>query len=90
MIVEFFMGLGAAFSEWIAGLFGEWDIPDFLVNLDDMINEILDNLDGVAVWVDWGFILICVLAVIGVWGVGLAVKGVRAIAAHIPFFGGSG
>jgi hypothetical protein len=90
VIVEWLIFVGASISEWFASLFPVWDPPEFLVTFDDQLNGIMANLSGVGVWADWVYILIVVGVVIVVWGFSLLIKLARAVAAHIPFFGGAG
>ena len=91
MITEWLMSIGVLVSNWFASLWPtDFQVPDFIVNLDTMINDILANLSGVGVWADWVFILAVVGVVLVVWLLALGVKVLRAIAAHIPFFGGAG
>lgn len=91
MIVEWFIDLGVMVSTFIAGLFPtDWELPDFLANFDTMINGVLSSIDGIAVWIDWQFVLGTVLVVLSVWGIALGVKIIRQIITHIPQFGGNG
>lgn len=91
MITEWLMSIGAGMSGWIASLFPtDWEPPEFLAELDTMVNDVIGTVDGLAVWADWGFILSVVVLVLGVWVIGLTVKVGRAIAAHLPIVGGSG
>ena len=75
---------------WLAGLFPEWEIPEFFAEFDATINSLMGSLHGVAVWADWAYILVVVSSVVFVWGFAFIVKLARAVAAHIPFVGGSG
>lgn len=90
MIVEWLISVGAAISEWFAGLFPTDAPPAFVTEFGSLMTTLLDNLDGVAVWADWIFVLGVVSAVLGVWVTGVLIKFIRAVAAHIPFFGGAG
>lgn len=91
MIVEWIVGLAAGIGSWFAGLFPtDWEPPEFLVDLDGTLNGVLANLGGVSVWADWVYIFAVVGAVLLIWGIGLVIKLARAVAAHIPFFGGAG
>lgn len=90
MIVEWLISLGATVSNWFASLFPVWDVPEFLVDFDATLNDVLGNLSGVGAWVDWLYILLIVTAVMAVWGIALLIKVARAVAAHVPFVGGAG
>lgn len=91
MIVEWLIGLGAIVSDWFASLFPtDWEIPPFLAGLDETVNDILANLSGVGVWADWVYIIGVVGVVLALWATALLIKVARAVAAHVPFFGGAG
>lgn len=91
MITEFLIGVGVAIANWIATLFPQdWEPPTFITELDTTVNSVIANVDGMAVWADWAYILAVVGVVVLVWGIGLSIKLARAVAAHIPFFGGAG
>lgn len=91
MIIEWLVGVAMGIATWFTGLFAtDWEVPTFLSGLDNTLNSVFANISGVSVWADWGFIIAVVLVVVSTWAVGLSVKVVRAIASHIPFFGGSG
>lgn len=77
-------------SNWVASWFPTDDAPSWLAGADDTVNGVLDNLNGVGVWADWVYILVVVGSVVGIWVIGLLVKLARAVAAHIPQFGGAG
>jgi len=91
MIVEWFISIGVNMSAWFSSLFpDDFEVPPFFAGFDDQLNSVFSNVDGMGVWADWLYILAVVGVVILVWGIGLLVKLARAIAAHIPFFGGAG
>lgn len=90
MITEFFIGLGLSIARWFVGLFPEWQAPAGFASLDDTVNGFFARFDGVGVWAPWGLLGVCIAVALSVWGIGLVVKLARAIAAHIPFFGGAG
>lgn len=90
MITEWFVSIGCHIAAWVGSLFPDWTPPDFLVHFSDTVNAILANVSGLGVWADWVYIIICVSAVMLVWGVSFGIKLVRAIVAHVPFFGGAG
>lgn len=82
--------LAAGVSDWVASLLPTDDAPAWLNAADDTVNVVFGNLNGVGVWVDWVYILIVVGVVLSVWSIGLLIKLARAVAAHIPLFGGAG
>lgn len=90
MITEWLISVGAAISDWFVSLLPTDPPPAFIQNFNSMMNSLMSNLSGVSVWVDWAFVLGVVGVVLAVWVTGFGVKFVRAVAAHIPFFGGAG
>lgn len=86
-VFDVFVSLAAFVGSWFVV---EWEVAPFFVNFDSTINDVLDNLSGVGAWVDWGITFTVVGAVVLAWIVGLGVKLVRQIAAHLPVIGGSG
>lgn len=91
MIIEFFLNLAHWFSDWFINLFPDWEPPAEFTNLDSTVNQLWrDNLGGLSVWIPFPLVISCAVAAIGVWATGLGIKAVRAIAAHVPAFGGSG
>lgn len=91
MITEFILGMGVTISSWFATLFPQdWQVPGFISDFDTQVNGVLANVDGMAVWADWGYILAVVTVVVGVWIIGVTVKLARAVVAHLPFVGGAG
>lgn len=90
MIIEWLFGLVEGVSGWLAEQMPDDELPDFLVNLDGMVNDVIDNVDGIAVWADWVYILAVVSAVVLFWGLAFVVKIIRALLAHVPLFGGAG
>lgn len=75
---------------WIVGLFPDWEPPGWLINADDMVQQVFGFFDGLSPWVDWAFIGTICLIPFGVWAAVLLFKGVRVIVSHVPFFGGRG
>lgn len=90
MITEWLIRVGSGFGRWVAGLFPELEIPEQLVNLDDMVNTVLGYGDGLGAFVDWGLIGLIAAIPLTVWAGGLIVKGIRVLVAHIPLIGGKG
>jgi hypothetical protein len=90
VIVEWIVGLFTGIGSWVGSLFPDWTPPAFLTQLASQVNGLLANLNGVGVWVDWTYILVIVVAVLGTWVITLGVKTARALASYLPFFGGAG
>lgn len=90
MIVEWLLSVGAAISEWVASLMPPVEIPDEIVNVDDSINDLFALGSGLGAWVDWALCAIVLGIPLTIWVVGLSVRALRALIAHVPFFGGGG
>lgn len=90
MITEWFLNLSATFMGWFGGLFDGFELPDWLVNLDDFWNKVADPIDGLAVWVPWTLVIGALVVCVSTYFVCLVIKYARAIASYIPFFGGAG
>jgi len=90
VITEWFLTLMADFVGMLADAFGPWTPPSELVNATSGANSALANMQGVGVWVNWPVLMGCIATSVAVWGGVLVIKLVRAIAAHVPQFGGGG
>ncbi len=90
MITEWLISVGVLVGDWFVSLFPADDAPSWWVDFDGLVNTVLSQLNGVSVWVDWGYVIAVVGVVLAVWLASFIVKIVRAIAAHIPLFGGAG
>lgn len=90
MITEFFLNLAAGIVSWIASLFPAWTPPAEFTQLSGMVSTVMGWFVGLGVWVPWSVISTCAAVQLAVWAIALGVKTVRAAAAHIPLFGGSG
>lgn len=90
MIVEWFLDLCAGVLGMLADAFGPWEPPTELVDASEGVNGLLTNWSGMSVWVEWTVLAACVGVQIAVWAGVVGIKGIRAIAAHIPQFGGAG
>jgi len=90
MITEFLLNLGVIIGNFFLDAIPEWSAPDSFVNLDEQINGLIANSDGTGVWIPWVLVIACVSVALASWVIGLAVKGVRAIASYFPIIGGAG
>lgn len=90
MITEWFLGLVSTVVQFFVDGIPDWEVPSQVVNLDDTINGFTGMLDGSGVWLPWAFMFGCIAVVVGSYVVGLTVKVVRAVLAHVPAFGGAG
>lgn len=90
MISEWFLQLAVGFATWLAGVFGPWTPPAELVDMADGAQQLVTAFASLGVWVPWGVIAACVAASVATWAIVVGIKLVRALAAHIPGFGGAG
>lgn len=90
MIIEWLMRVGTGFASWVVSIFPTLDLPEGIVNLDDHITSVLALGAGTGVFIDWTYIGFVAAIPLSVWALGLLVKAVRALVAHIPFVGGKG
>lgn len=90
MIVEWFLGLVAFVLGWFAELFGTWTPPPELTEATTRVGTLLGEFSSLGTWIDWTVLGACVLTQIVTWGIVLGVKLIRAVGAHLPWFGGSG
>lgn len=90
MITEWLISLGLGVVTWIATLFPEWEIPEWVTENQQTSVQLLQSYEGLGVWVDWNALGVAIVATTTVYGVGLSVRGIRAALAHIPQFGGGG
>lgn len=89
MVTEWFISIGTTIAQWGIGLFGNWELPDWLLGLQGMLAQLWASVVGLGAWIDWGFISTVALSVIGLWGVVFLVKGVRWLVGWLPTMGGS-
>lgn len=90
MISEFFLTLAANFVSWLASLFGEWTPPAELADMSTQASYLVTQFASLGIWVNWPVMGACAAAAVATWGIVLGIKVVRALAAHVPVFGGSG
>lgn len=90
MITEWFVWIAEQFVGWLAEMFGEWTPPPEMASAATTINALLEGMAGFGVWVDFGVLATCVGIAVGVWTTVIIIKLARAIAAHVPLFGGAG
>lgn len=88
MIVDWLLSLMVGMVGWITDLM-TWEGAqprDVFADFEFMVRQ----FGSVGVWVDWASFSAAIAISIGVWLVCAGVKLVRAIAAHVPQFGGAG
>lgn len=90
MVVEWIMSIAVEFVGWVVALFPQWDVPAWLLDVDDVANQILAGLTGLGAWVNWGLLFACFALQLTTFLVCLGIKGLMKLAAHFPQFGGSG
>lgn len=80
----------AGFVGMLGDTFGPWEPPAQLTDGAAGVNDVLQSFTGMGVWVEWPVLAGCVAVQVGVWLSVLLIKLARAIAAHVPAFGGAG
>lgn len=90
MISEWVAGIAVELVAWIASLFGDFEIPQWAYDSRGVMIDLLQTYSGLGVWVDWQALGICMAAVGGVYAIGVSIKLLRVVVAHIPQFGGAG
>lgn len=90
MIVEWFMQMSGGFLDWLATLFPPVELPEWVEHPFDGVDAIVGVVVGAGTWVDFVVLGGVALAVLAVYVVGVGIRLVRAIIAHIPAIGGGG
>jgi hypothetical protein len=90
MITEALMQLALDLAQFLLipalALAGIQAPPDITGDLAAFVG----NFASVGVWVPWTALAAASSLSVTVWAVGIGVKFLRAVAAHIPFLGGAG
>jgi hypothetical protein len=90
MIAEWFGEVVIAFVAWLASIWGDFEIPQWAYDSRGTMIDLLASYSGLGVWVDWQALGICMAAVGATYALGLVVRLIRVLVAHIPQFGGGG
>lgn len=90
MITEWLFNLVAPMLTAIGDLFPKEPIPVWFTDLSTNVNGFFAKFDGVGVWINWPVVSSIIGLVLTWWTVGFVIKLARAIAGHIPAFGGNG
>lgn len=90
MIAEYFGQLAVDFVVFLSNLFGDYQIPPELTSARGTMLVLLESSVGLGVWVDWNVLGLVMAAVGLVYGIGLSIRLIRAVVAHVPQFGGAG
>lgn len=90
MITEALVRVALGFVAWVATLFPDWQLPDWVSSMQETELQLLQTYHGLGVWVDWAAMGWAISAVAATYGIGFGIRMVRALLAHIPQFGGSG
>lgn len=90
MISEWVMEASAAFLEFVAGWFPPVELPLWVQQPFEGVQQVVAVVEGAGTWVDVGFLAGVIGVVLIVYGFGLAVRLGRALIAHIPLVGGGG
>lgn len=89
MIIEFLYQVGNTVAMWVIGFLPH--IPDEQALAASqpllMIGAYMGSLNS---WVNWPLVAAQVVVVTGLYFTFMALKIVRALISHVPFFGGSG
>lgn len=89
MIVEWLTGLAAGLWEFIGGLLPDWELPPELADPNGFVGQIFALGQGLAPFIDWGFVGLIGAIPLAVWVIGLLWRAGRMVMSHIPFFGGN-
>jgi len=84
------MSIATNLSGWFVGMFPEWDVPEFIAQLDGQVNAVFAGLSGLGAWVDFNITFTVVGLALLAYLTGLTIKAARAVASYIPFVGGAG
>lgn len=90
VVSEFFIWLGITVADWFVSLLPEWDVPPEILGFATTVNDFVAGFSGLGVWAPWPLVIACAGIAVTAWVIGLTVKGIRALAAHIPLVGGAG
>ena len=90
MITDYFLQLAAQFIAWIATLWPDFEVPQWMLDARPSLITLMESFNGLGAWVDWDVLGICIAAVASVYGIALLIRVIRAAVAHIPQFGGGG
>lgn len=90
MITQWLIDMTLQVLSWVGSLFPAWDPPTQLTSMTQGVNDVLSGMAGFGTWVDFPTLTVCVLVQIATWVVVVLIALVRAVAAHIPLFGGAG
>lgn len=90
MITEWLVMQGVMISEFMAGLFPAWSPPEWFQDPSGLAAQITQFVTGMGAWVPLSFISGVVGVVFASWAVTALVRLLRAVASHVPQFGGSG
>jgi hypothetical protein len=75
---------------WLGSLFPHVDLPSWFVDFGATVNGFFTQFAGLGAWAPWPLLGACAALSLLVWVVCIVVKGLRAVASYIPFFGGAG
>jgi len=90
VIVEWLWSLAAGFVGWIASLFENIELPDWLPDGSTALAGFLESASGLGAWFPWEIIALVFAGLVTVYLVAFGIKLVLKVAAFIPFIGGSG
>lgn len=91
MITDWFVSMSFDIAVWFASLFPEWEVPAWMTDARGMTIGLLEQFGtGLGVWIDWGVLGVCMIAVASAYGISFLILLFRRVFAHVPQFGGGG
>lgn len=89
MIPEFLINIGMGLAAFVVALFPP--IPfDSLMSASSALNGLGQHVASLSAWVNWLALAGQITIVMGLYFTFLAVRILRALLGHVPFFGGNG
>jgi hypothetical protein len=89
VIVEWLVTIGSGLAGWFIDTFMVWSGPQ-PEDVFAAIEGFAGQFASLGVWLNWAALIAAVGLAISVWLACLLVKGIRALIAHFPQFGGAG
>lgn len=89
MITEWLLDLCVTVVTWFTGMFGDAEVPDWLLGVTGWIGDLLESAAGLGAWVNFPLVAAVAAAVFGTWLVLWLVKALRWLWGLTPLSGGS-
>lgn len=90
MILEWLMAIGLDVTDWISATLLMWPGVAVPQDVGGDIEAMVSSFSGIGVWIPWATVAAAAGVSLAVWLLGLGVKALRALLAHIPAVGGAG